>query len=103
MIKSNPDMLSTQPLKGFREYEGPTLESLDLYAAKSGEELVKKQAFTLQDKSGNILALRPEMTPSLSRMIAQAAGRLTFPVKWFTYGRGFRYEQPQKGRGRGVF
>ena len=130
MIKSNPDMLSTQPLKGFRdfypeqmafqnwfyqnlkavsesfgfqEYEGPTLESLDLYAAKSGEELVKKQAFTLQDKSGNILALRPEMTPSLSRMIAQAAGRLTFPVKWFTYGRRFRYEQPQKGRGREFF
>lgn len=88
---------------GFQEYEGPTIETLDLYAAKSGEELVKKQAFTLKDQSGKILALRPEMTPSLARMIAQKAGSLTFPVKWFTYGRRFRYEQPQKGRGREFF
>ena len=85
---------------GFQEYEGPTLETLDLYAAKSGEELVKKQAFTLKDKSGKTLALRPEMTPTLARMIAQKAGSLTFPAKWFTYGRRFRYEQPQAGRGR---
>lgn len=88
---------------GFQEYEGPTIESLDLYAAKSGEELVKKQAFTLKDQSGKILALRPEMTPSLARMIAQKAGSLTFPIKWFTYGRRFRYENPQKGRGREFF
>lgn len=88
---------------GFQEYEGPILEALDLYAAKSGEELVKKQAFTLKDQSGKILALRPEMTPTLARMIAQKAGSLTFPVKWFTYGRRFRYEQPQKGRGREFF
>lgn len=88
---------------GFQEYEGPILEALDLYAAKSGEELVKKQAFTLKDQSGKILALRPEMTPTLARMIAQKAGSLTFPVKWFTYGRRFRYEKPQKGRGREFF
>jgi len=87
-------------LFGFQEYEGPTVESLDLYAAKSGEELVKKQAFTLTDQSGKTLALRPEITPSLARMIAQKAGELTFPVKWFTYGRRFRYEKPQKGRSR---
>ncbi|HUW24091.1 MAG TPA: histidine--tRNA ligase [Patescibacteria group bacterium] len=90
-------------LFGFEEYEGPTLESLDLYAAKSGEELVKKQAFTLTDQSGKVLALRPEMTPSLARMVAQKAGSLTFPVKWFTFGRRFRYEKPQKGRGREFF
>lgn len=85
---------------GFQEYEGPTIETLDLYAAKSGEELVKKQAFTLKDQSGKILALRPELTPTLARMVAQKAGSLTFPVKWFSYGRRFRYEKPQRGRGR---
>lgn len=90
-------------LFGFQEYEGPVIESLDLYAAKSGEELVKKQAFTLQDQSGKTLALRPEMTPTLARMIAQKAGELTFPVKWFTFGRRFRYEKPQKGRAREFF
>lgn len=88
---------------GFMEYEGPTLEPLELYAAKSGEELVKKQAFTLVDKSGKTVALRPEMTPTLARMITQKLGSLTFPIKWFTYGRRFRYETPQKGRGREFF
>lgn len=90
-------------LFGFQEYEGPLLESLDLYAAKSGEELVKKQAFTLEDRSGQILALRPEMTPTLARMVAQKSGELVFPVKWFTFGRRYRYEKPQKGRGREFF
>jgi len=90
-------------LFGFQEYEGPIIESLDLYAAKSGEELVKKQAFTLPDRSGNALTLRPEMTPTLARMVAQKARELTFPVKWFTFGRRFRYEKPQKGRAREFF
>jgi len=90
-------------LFGFQEYNGPFLEPLELYAAKSGEELVKKQAFTLTDQSGKILALRPEMTPTLARMIAQKAGELTFPVKWWTYGSRYRYEKPQKGRGREFF
>lgn len=90
-------------LFGFQEYEGPTMEYLDLYAAKSGEELVKKQAFTFTDQSGKTIALRPEMTPTLARMVAQKLGELTFPVKWFTYGRRFRYEKPQKGRGREFF
>jgi len=88
---------------GFQEYNGPTIESLDLYAAKSGEELVKKQAFTFEDKSGKTVALRPEMTPSLARIVSQNENNLTFPVKWFTYGRRFRYESPQKGRGREFF
>lgn len=88
---------------GFEEYEGPILETLELYAAKSGEDLVKKQSFTLKDRSGKTLALRPEMTPTLARMVAQKAGSLTFPVKWFNFGRRFRYEQPQKGRGREFF
>ncbi|MBI2309428.1 histidine--tRNA ligase [Candidatus Collierbacteria bacterium] len=88
---------------GFEEYEGPMLETLDLYAAKSGEELVKKQAFTLTDKSGKILALRPEMTPTLARMVSKKAGSLVFPIKWFSFGPRFRYETPQRGRGREFF
>ncbi len=88
---------------GFQEYDGPIIETLDLYAAKSGEELVKRQSFTLKGLSGKILALRPEMTPTLARMVAQKAGDLVFPVKWFNYGRRFRYEKPQKGRGREFF
>lgn len=90
-------------LYGYQEYEGPTVELLDLYAAKSGEELVKKQAFTFEDKSGKQVALRPEMTPTLARMVAQKSGELVFPLRWFTLGRRFRYEQPQKGRGREFF
>lgn len=88
---------------GFQEYDGPILEPLELYAAKSGEELVKKQAFTFEDKSGKTVALRPEMTPTLARMVSQNENLLTLPIKWFTYGRRFRYESPQKGRGREFF
>ncbi len=88
---------------GFQEYEGPIVEPLDLYAAKSGEELVKKQAFTFTDKSGKTVALRPEMTPTLARMVAQKTGSIVFPVKWFSFGPRFRYETPQKGRGREFF
>jgi len=90
-------------LFGFEEYEGPILEYLDLYAAKSGEELIKKQAFTLTDPTGKTLALRPEMTPTLARMVVQKENSLTFPAKWFTFGRRFRYEKPQRGRGREFF
>ncbi len=87
---------------GFQEYEGPTVEPLDLYSVKS-EELASKQGFTWTDKGGKYLTLRPEMTPTLAKMIVLKEGSLTFPVKWFTYGRRFRYEQPQKGRTREFF
>lgn len=88
---------------GFEEYEGPILEPLELYVAKSGDELVKRQAFTLVDRGGETLVLRPEMTPTLARMVAQKENELNFPVKWFTYGRRYRYEKPQRGRGREFF
>lgn len=84
---------------GFQEYEGPTVEPLDLYSVKS-EELASKRGFTWPDKAGKLLILRPEMTPTLARMVASKENSLTFPVKWFTYGRRFRYEQPQTGRTR---
>ncbi len=88
---------------GYQEWEAPFLESLELYEAKSGEELVKEQAFTLTDKGGRLLALRPELTPSLARMIAQRAGALAMPVRWYSFGPFWRYEQPQRGRAREFF
>jgi len=88
---------------GYQEYEAPFLESIDLYAAKSGEELVKKQSYVFPDRSGDLLTLRPELTPSLTRMIAQRQRQLTFPLRWWSFGPFWRYEAPQKGRTREFF
>src|SRR5512134_647798 len=88
---------------GFQEWDGPFIEPIDLYAAKSGEELVKKQSFTFEDRGGDLVTLRPELTPSLARMIAAKQGELTFPVRWWSFGPFWRYEQPQKGRSREFF
>jgi histidyl-tRNA synthetase len=88
---------------GYQEYEAPILETLDLYAAKSGEELVKEQAFVFTDRSGTQIALRPELTPSLARMIAQRQRQLTYPARWWSFGPFWRYERPQKGRTREFF
>lgn len=87
-------------LFGYQEYEGPALEDLGLYSAKSGEELVRKQTFILKDRGGRKLALRPELTPSLARMVAQKREKLVFPIRWFSIGPRWRYEKPQKGRAR---
>lgn len=88
---------------GYQEYDGPFIETIDLYAAKSGEELVKKQSFTFQDRGGDFVTLRPELTPSLARMIAAKQGELIFPARWWSFGPFWRYEQPQKGRTREFF
>lgn len=88
---------------GYEEYEAPILESLELYAAKSGEELVKEQSYVFTDRGGSQIALRPELTPSLARMIAQRQDQLTFPVRWWSFGPFWRYERPQKGRTREFF
>ena len=88
---------------GYQEWDAPFIEPIDLYAAKSGEELVKKQSFTFQDRGGDFVTLRPELTPSLARMIAAKQGELTFPVRWWSFGPFWRYEQPQKGRSREFF
>jgi len=93
-------MRAASRLFGYQEYDGPALEPLALYAAKSGEELVKKQAFILKDRGGQKLALRPELTPSLARMVAQRQGQLIPPLRWFSIGPRWRYEKPQKGRAR---
>lgn len=88
---------------GYQEWDAPFIETIDLYTAKSGEELVKKQSFTFQDRGGDYVTLRPELTPSLARMIAAKQGELIFPLRWWSFGPFWRYESPQKGRSREFF
>lgn len=88
---------------GYQEYEAPILETLDLYAAKSSEELVKKQSYVFTDRGGEEITLRPELTPSLARMIAQRQGELTYPLRWWSFGPFWRYERTQRGRSREFF
>jgi histidyl-tRNA synthetase len=90
-------------LFGYQEYDGPFIEPIDLYAAKSGEELVKEQSFVFSDRGGNLIALRPELTPSLARMVAQKQQQLVYPLRWWSFGPFWRYEKPQKGRTREFF
>src|SRR6266850_2366110 len=87
---------------GFREYDGPPLESLDLFTTKSGEEIVG-QLYNFKDKGGRDVALRPEMTPTLARMIAAHERSYRKPIKWFALPQLFRYERQQKGRFREHF
>ncbi len=88
---------------GYQEWDGPFLETIDLYAAKSGEELVKEQSFVFQDRGGDLVTLRPELTPSLARMIAARQNELVYPLRWWSFGPFWRYERPQKGRSREFF
>jgi histidyl-tRNA synthetase len=88
---------------GYSEYEGPMLERFELYAAKSGAELVEKQSYVFEDRGGERIALRPELTPTLARMVATRQRQLTFPLRWWSFGPFWRYEKPQKGRSREFF
>jgi len=87
---------------GYEEYEGPTFEHLELYTGKSGEEIVS-QLYNFTDKGGRALALRPELTPTLARMVIKKGNELKKPFKWFSIPRLFRYERSQKGRLREFF
>ncbi len=87
---------------GFREYDGPPLEPLDLFTTKSGEEIVK-QLFDFKDKGDRHVAMRPEMTPTLARMVAAHERNYKKPIKWFAIPQLFRYEKQQKGRLREHF
>ncbi|HJP31530.1 MAG TPA: histidine--tRNA ligase [Candidatus Latescibacteria bacterium] len=89
-------------LSGFEEYDAPVVESADLYVRKAGEEIVD-QLYTFQDKSNRELALRPEMTPSLARMVLQKGGALALPIKWFSLPQCWRYERMTRGRRREHF
>ena len=84
---------------GFAEYDAPVLEPLDLYRAKSGDE-IEAQLFSFTDKGGREVALRPEMTPTVCRLVGARANTLRRPIKRFSIGEFFRYERMQKGRGR---
>lgn len=84
---------------GFEEYEVPVLEPLELFLAKSGSELAVEQSYNFTDKGGRKLIMRPELTPSLARMVA-ASGELIYPVRWMSFPVCYRYERPQRGRVR---
>ncbi len=87
---------------GFEEFDGPVIETLDLYRIKSGEEIVK-QLYNFTDKGGRELALRPELTPTIARMVSRIQNEVPKPIKWFSIPRCMRYEKPQKGRLREFF
>jgi histidyl-tRNA synthetase len=87
---------------GFEEYDGPIFEYLKMYQIKSGDEIVE-QLFSLKDRGDRDLALRPEITPTLARMVNQRINSLPRPIKWFSVPRLFRAERPQKGRLREFF
>ena len=125
IIKLNAMSLSTQPYKGardfypedkrvqkymfstlrrvvenfgYQEYDAPILEPLDIYLAKSGEEIINEQLYTFEDKGGRKVAIRPEMTPTVSRMVAARRQELPYPLRWYSLPNLWRYERPQKGR-----
>src|SRR5215510_772750 len=87
---------------GFEEYDGPPLESLEMYTKKSGDEIVQ-QLYTFRDKGDREVALRPEMTPTLARMVAARVQALKKPIRWFSIPQLFRYERQQRGRLREHF
>jgi histidyl-tRNA synthetase len=76
---------------------------LELYAAKSGDELVNQQSYVFKDRGGDEITLRPELTPTLARMVAQRQKELVYPLRWWSFGPFWRYERPQKGRTREFF
>ena len=85
---------------GFREYNAPILEPLEVYAAKSGDELANEQTYAFTDRGGREVAIRPEMTPSVSRMVAARRQELAYPARLFSIANFMRYERPQRGRER---
>lgn len=86
--------------RGFEEYSASPLEITEIYAEKSGEEIVNEQTFTFTDRGGRSVTLRPEMTPTLARMVAARRKSLKFPLRWYSIPNLFRYEKPQRGRKR---
>lgn len=83
---------------GYEEYDAPLLEPLELYAAKTGEEIVNEQTYTFTDRGGRAVAIRPEMTPTVSRMVAARRQELAYPLRLYSIPNLWRYERPQRGR-----
>ncbi|MEK7175790.1 MAG: ATP phosphoribosyltransferase regulatory subunit, partial [Patescibacteria group bacterium] len=85
---------------GYQEYSASLLEPTEIYTEKSGAEIINEQTFTFTDRGGRSVTLRPEMTPTLARMIAARRKSLKFPLRWYSIPNLFRYERPQRGRRR---
>ncbi|HEU4967066.1 MAG TPA: histidine--tRNA ligase [Candidatus Saccharimonadales bacterium] len=83
---------------GYEEYDAPVLEPLELYLAKTGEEIVNEQTYVFEDRGGRRVAIRPEMTPTVSRMVAAKRQELAYPLRWYSIPNLWRYERPQRGR-----
>jgi histidyl-tRNA synthetase len=88
---------------GYAQYDASILESAELYKAKTGEEIVNEQTYTFTDRGDREVTLRPEMTPTLARMIAKQQRELVYPLRWYSMPNLFRYEKPQRGRLREHF
>lgn len=87
-------------LSGYEEYQASPLEHTEIYEHKGNEEIIRDQTYTFLDRGERRVTLRPEMTPTLARMAAHRRRELMFPLRWFSIGNRFRYERPQRGRGR---
>ena len=83
---------------GYQEYDAPIIEPVEIYASKTSEEIVNEQAFTFTDRGGRSVMLRPEMTPTVSRMVAAKRQELAYPLRWYSIPSLWRYERPQAGR-----
>lgn len=83
---------------GYEEYDAPLLEPLELYLAKTGEEIVNEQTYAFEDRGGRKVVIRPEMTPTVSRMVAAKRQELAYPLRWYSIPNLWRYERPQRGR-----
>ncbi|MBF0362882.1 MAG: histidine--tRNA ligase [Oligoflexia bacterium] len=91
-------MKEVAQLFGYEPYDGPLLEEVELYKAKSGEELINEQIYSFTDRGDRFVAIRPEMTPTLARMVAQSHKEMAKPIRWYAIPNLMRYEKPQKGR-----
>ncbi len=83
---------------GYEEYDAPILEPLEIYLAKTGEEIVNEQTYVFEDRGGRKVVIRPEMTPTVSRMVAGKRQELAYPIRWYSIPNLWRYERPQRGR-----
>ncbi len=83
---------------GYEEYDAPILEPLDVYLAKTGDEIVNEQTYVFEDRGGRKVVIRPEMTPTVSRMVAARRQELGYPLRWYSIPNLWRYERPQRGR-----
>src|SRR3989344_5225552 len=90
-------------LWGYEEYNASPLERSELYESKGNEEIIREQTYSFEDRGGRRVTLRPEMTPSLARIVAAKRREIPSPLRWFSIGNRFRYERPQKGRLREFF